>query len=129
MTFTPSQDVGNFKSILLATPELSQEEIEIAEDKEDLPKKGTLGNIALKLSSTTIRPCLTLDKGVRLDESQMIKIKKWATTDDEDAPNVIKKLTFSNNSKADMTFNLGVDGPFQIVKTKSNTGAKHPLST
>ena len=41
---------------------------------------------------------------------------------------MIKKLTFSNNSKADMTFNLGVSGPFEIVKTKSNTGAKHPLS-
>lgn len=112
----------------MATPELSQEEIEIAEDKNDLPKKGTLGNIALKLSSTTIRPQLTLDKGVRLDESQLIKIKKWANVDDENAPSVVKKLTLSNNSKADMTFNLGVDGSFEIVKTKSNTGAKHALS-
>ncbi len=127
VTFTPSQDVGAFNSILLATPELAPEEIEIAEDKDDLPKKGSLGNIALKLSSTTIKPHLTLDKGVRLDDSQQIKIKKWSTVD-EDAPNVIKKLTFSNNSKADMTFNLGVSGPFEIVKTKSNTGAKHPLS-
>lgn len=41
---------------------------------------------------------------------------------------MIKKLTLSNNSKADMTFNLGVEGPFEIVKTKSNTGAKHPLA-
>ena len=62
-----------------------------------------------------------------MDESQLIKIKKWSTVD-EDAPNVVKKLTLSNNSKADMTFNLGVSGPFEIVKTKSNTGAKHPLS-
>ena len=86
-----------------------------------------MGNISLKLCSTTIKPQLTLDKGVRLDESQQIKIKKWAFVDD-DAPNVIKKLTFSNNSKADMTFNFNVDGPFEIVKTKSNTGAKHPLA-
>ena len=46
-----------------------QEEVEEAEDKNDLPKKGSLGNIALKLGSTTIKPHLTLDKGVRLDES------------------------------------------------------------
>jgi hypothetical protein len=58
----------------------------------------------------------------------LIKIKKWATLDDEDAPSIVKKLTLSNNSKADMTFNLAAEGPFEIVKTKSNTGAKHPLS-
>ena len=69
VTFTPSQSVGNFNSILLATPELDPEEVEEAEDKNDLPKKGSLGNIALKLGSTTIKPHLTLDKGVRLDES------------------------------------------------------------
>ena len=62
-----------------------------------------------------------------MDESQQIKIKKWSTND-EDAPSIVKKLTLSNNSKADMTFNLGVTGPFEIVKTKSNTGAKHPLN-
>ena len=27
-----------------------------------------------------------------------------------------------------MTLNFGVNGPFQIVKSKSNTGAKHPLA-
>lgn len=27
-----------------------------------------------------------------------------------------------------MTFNFGVSGPFQIVNSKSNTGAKHPLA-
>lgn len=76
----------------------------------------------------TINPFLTLDKGTRIDGSQLIKIQKWSYSDD-DAPNTTKKLVLSNNSKADMTFNLGVDGPFEIVKTKSNTGAKHPLST
>lgn len=29
---------------------------------------------------------------------------------------------------ADLTFNLSVDGPFEMLKTKSNTGAVHPLS-
>ena len=28
-----------------------------------------------------------------------------------------------------MTFNLNVSGPFEIVKTKSNTGGVHPLAT
>ena len=28
-----------------------------------------------------------------------------------------------------MVFNLNVNGPFEIVKTKSNTGAVHPLAT
>ena len=28
-----------------------------------------------------------------------------------------------------MVFNMTVDGPFDFVKTKSNTGAAHPLAT
>ena len=28
-----------------------------------------------------------------------------------------------------MTFKLNINGPFDIVKTKSNTGAVHPLAT
>ena len=55
-------------------------------------------------------------------------MKKWAVAD-EDAPNVIQKLTFSNDTKADMTFNFQTSGPFEIIKSKSNTGAKHPLAT
>lgn len=56
VTFNPTKDVGNFKTILLASPELSQEEIEIADDPNDLPKKGSLGTIALKLNANTIQP-------------------------------------------------------------------------
>ena len=37
-------------------------------------------------------------------------------------------LTFTNESKADLTFNLNINGPFEIVKTKTNSGAVHPLS-
>jgi len=54
VVFNPTKDVGNFKTILLASPELSQEEIEIADDPNDLPKKGSLGTIALKLNANTI---------------------------------------------------------------------------
>lgn len=46
----------------------------------------------------------------------------------EDAPSGIKKITYTNNTKADITFHLDVNGPFEIVKTKSNTGAIHPLA-
>lgn len=28
-----------------------------------------------------------------------------------------------------MVFNLSLNGPFEIVKTKSNTGAKHPMAS
>ena len=67
VTFNPTQDVGNFRTILLASPELSQEEIEIADDINDLPKKGSLGTIALKLNANTISPELSIDKSSRLD--------------------------------------------------------------
>lgn len=52
---------------MLASPELSQEEIEIADDPNDLPKKGSLGTIALKLFANTIRPELSIDKSTRMD--------------------------------------------------------------
>jgi len=92
-----------------------------------LPKKGSLGTIALMLNANTIAPTLSIDKSDRLDGGKQVKIKKWAIASD-DAPNVIKKLTFSNDTKADLTFNFGVSGPFEIVKSKTNSGAKHPLA-
>jgi len=127
VSFNPSSGVGLFESILLASPELAQEEIEIADDPEDLPKKGTLGIISLNLKASTISPVLTLDKTTKLDGEKHIKLKHWAVADEE-APSNIQKLTFSNISKADMTFNLSTSGPFEISKTKTNTGAKHPLA-
>ena len=128
VTFNPTHDVGNFRSIVIATPELAQEEIELAGDSNEQPKKGTLGIISLNMNANTISPYLSLDKTVRMDGGKHISMKKWSVAD-EDAPNVVNKLTFSNDTKADMTFNFGVTGPFEIVKSKSNTGAKHPLST
>ena len=74
VTFNPTKDVGNFRTILLASPELSQEEIEIADDPNDLPKKGSLGTIALKLNANTISPELSIDKSNRLDGGKQVKI-------------------------------------------------------
>lgn len=45
-----------------------------------------------------------------------------------EAPSHTRSLTFSNDTKADMVFNLSSSGPFEIVSTKSNTVAKHPLA-
>mmetsp|Transcript_14361 Transcript_14361/g.24452 ORF Transcript_14361/g.24452 Transcript_14361/m.24452 type:complete len:146 (-) Transcript_14361:561-998(-) len=62
-----------------------------------------------------------------MDGEHHMKMKYWSLSD-EDAPKKIQKLTFTNDSKADLTFNLNINGPFQIVKTKTNSGATHPLS-
>ena len=127
MAFNPTHEVGKFQTILLASPELSANEIEIAKDKSDLPKKGSLGTIALMLNANTIAPTLSIDKSDRMDGGKQVKMQKWAIAS-EDAPNTIKKLTFSNDTKADLTFNFGVNGPFEIVKSKTNSGAKHPMA-
>ena len=82
----------------------------------------------MNLNANTISPQLSLDKSVKMDGGKHINMKKWSVVDD-DAPSIVQKLTFSNDTKADMTFNFGVSGPFEIVKSKSNTGAKHPLAT
>ena len=57
-----------------------------------------------------------------------MRLKYWSVQGEEDAPKKIQKLTFTNNSKADLTFNLNINGPFEIVKTKTNSGAAHPMS-
>ena len=119
--------MGKFQTVLLATPEVSAEEVEIADDPKDLPKRGDLGTIALMMNANTISPFLSIDKSERFEGDKQVKIKKWAINA-EDAPNHIKKLTFSNDTKADLTFNFGVNGPFEIVKSKTNSGAKHPLA-
>jgi len=79
------------------------------------------------LNANTISPVLSIDKSERFDGGKQIKIKKWAIPSD-DAPNFTRKLTFSNDTKADLTFNFSVGGPFEIVKSKTNSGAKHPMA-
>lgn len=55
-----------------------------------------------------------------------LNFKYWSFTDDPEAPDPVQKLTYTNKTKSDLVFNLLIDGPFQIVKTKTNTNAKHP---
>ena len=132
VTFDPSKGTGNFKSIVLASPELSQDEIEIQGDNggsnNDLLKKGSLGIISLILDATTIDPVLSIDRKLKMDGQNHMRLKYWSLSGDPDAPKKIQKLTFTNDSKADLTFNLNINGPFEIVKTKTNSGAVHPLA-
>lgn len=53
----------------------------------------------------------------------------WSIPNDPDAPPATQKIIYTNNTKADMNFNLNINGPFEITKTKSNTGGVHPLAT
>jgi hypothetical protein len=50
----------------------------------------------------------------------------WATKGEEDAPSAIQKLTYTNDTKANLIFNLETQGPFEIIKVKTNTNAQHP---
>jgi hypothetical protein len=127
VTFNPNYGLGKFKSIVIASPQLAEEEIELIDNPDDLPKAGTLGIIAVNLSSQTIAPYLKIDKSVKMDGERHINMKVWSTNDSY-APSNISKLIFSNDSKADMVFNFNTQGPFEIVTSESNTGAKHPLA-
>jgi hypothetical protein len=51
----------------------------------------------------------------------------WSV-EDPDQPDSIRKLVVKNDTKANMIFNVSVDGPFEIVGAKTNTGATHPLA-
>ena len=131
VTFYPNKGVGDFKSIMLASPELSREELEVADDGDEFAKKGSLGIISLNLSAAAIQPILSIDKKHKMDGDTHLTYKFWSvgTNVDPDAPSNTKKIIYTNDTKADLTFNLNVSEGFEIVKTKSNTGAKHPLST
>jgi hypothetical protein len=129
VTFYSNKGVGEFRSILLASPELSKEELEVAEDGDEFSRKGSLGIISLNLFAVTIQPKLVIDKKSRYDGENHLNFKYWSIPNDNDAPSAVQKVTYTNDTKADLTFNLNLSGPFEIVKTKSNTGAKHPLAT
>jgi len=137
ITFDPNKGAaGAFRSIVLASPELSQEELEIqgtnaasgAASNADLLKKGSLGIISLNLDALTIDPVLSIDRKLKMDGQHHMRLKYWSIPNEEGAPKKIQKLTFTNDSKADLTFNLNINGPFEIVRTKTNSGASHPLS-
>ena len=61
-----------------------------------------------------------------MDGENYLNFYIWSTPF---GPDAVQKFTFNNETKADMTFNMSCDGPFDFVKTKSNTGAVHPLAS
>ena len=63
-----------------------------------------------------------------MDMQNHLRFKYWSVPNEAGAPKKIQKIIFTNESKADLTFNMNINGPFEIVRTKTNTGARHPLS-
>ena len=129
VTFSPNKEgkgPGQYKSIILATPKLSNDELQIAEDAAEFTKKGALGIVSFNVTGESIEPILTLDKKERIDGLHHLNFKCWSIRGEPEAPNPIQKVTFTNNNKADLIFNIQAEGPFEIYKTKTNTNAKHP---
>jgi hypothetical protein len=122
----PGKGTGKFRTIVLATPELTQDELAIADDAKEFSKKGSLGLVAFNLFSESIDPVLSIDKRTRVDNLNHVLFKYWSYRGCEEAPSGIQRVVYTNDTKSDLLFNLVTDGPFEIVKTKTNTNAKHP---
>lgn len=94
VTFDPTKGTGRFKSIVLASPELSAEEIEIqggpgGVSNQDLLKKGSLGIISLNLDALTIDPHLSIDRKLKMDSQNHLRFKYWSVPNEPDAPKKI----------------------------------------
>jgi hypothetical protein len=53
-----------------------------------------------------------------------MKYEAWSVK--ENSPSLIKKMAFTNETSADLIFNISVNGPFELISTKTNSPA-HPL--
>jgi hypothetical protein len=89
VTFYSNKGVGEFSSIILATPELSKEELSIADDGDEFLRKGSLGIISLNLYAMTIKPVLAIDKKSRFDGENHLNFKYWSIPNDPNAPSAI----------------------------------------
>lgn len=92
MTFYPNKEgkgPGKFKSIVMATPSLTQEELLIADDAKDFAKKGSLGVVSFNIMGETIDPVLTVDKRTRVDGHNHMSYKYWSYRGDPDTPSAI----------------------------------------
>ena len=89
VTFSSSKGVGEFRSIMLASPSLTQDEIEISEDGEEFQRKGALGIISLNLQAMTIVPQLKVDKKQRIDGDNHMNFRYWSVPHEEDAPKAV----------------------------------------
>ncbi len=79
------------------------------------------------MKATTIEPVLVVDKKQRLNKDFQFNFHHWSV-EDEEAPPSLRKMILKNETKANMIFNISADGPFEILKTKTNSDSFHPLS-
>lgn len=82
-----------------------------------------LGFVALYATGSTLQPKLSVDKHVTSGGEQVVKFKSWSLQHDS-APKLVRKITLTNNTLAELQFNLSVEGPFRLVKTKTNAAEK-----
>jgi hypothetical protein len=71
---------------MMATPELTKDELELAEEGDEFLKRGALGIISMNLFGETIEPVLTIDKKSRNDGENHLNFKYWSIPNDNDAP-------------------------------------------
>jgi hypothetical protein len=67
-----------------------------------------------------------MDKKKRKDTCSYLQFMAWPVAMD-DAPPLTKKISLTNETTADLVFNIATEGPFDIVGTTTNAPA-HPLS-
>jgi hypothetical protein len=92
VTFSPNKpgkEPGMYKSIVMASPSLTNDELLIAEDAEEFKIKGALGIVAFNLVAESIKPILTIDKKERIDGYHHVNFKYWSYRGDPEAPSPI----------------------------------------
>jgi hypothetical protein len=86
VTFYPNKGEGEFKSVIIASPELTKDELSIAEDGDEFSRKGSLGIISLNLNAVTIKPRLNIDKKSRYDGENHMNFKYWSISTEAESP-------------------------------------------
>ncbi len=120
VAFDTSRFLGTYNSVLLAHPRLAKEEA------KDDSSSSNLGVICLSLRGETLKAHLTADKRLRLDGNSYLQYDVWPYTIDR-TPSLAKKLSFTNETPADIVLDLSTAGPFEIVSTETNA-PPHPLA-
>ena len=121
INFQTIGNLGGYDSVILAHPVI----IPSSDDESGgVVSEQNLGEISLCLHAELVQPVITFDKKLRKTGRHLTKFEARSFVDE--APNLIKKIMMTNETAADLTFNISISGGFQIVSTKSN-GTPHPL--
>lgn len=119
ITFDTSHSLGRSNSVILAHPHLAHNE-----SKENTGPN--LGVICLSLRGETLEPHLTVDKKKRKDNNSYQQFEVWPVNL-EDAASLTKKISLTNETFADLIFNMSLTGSFELVETITNAPV-HPLA-